>query len=1096
MMSSPNWEELFSPERSSQWEQHLDSCESCRQALEEEVQKGEWQSHVHLALSLDEREFGESIESQAETCDDGDPFLEFRSLLGPTDDPCKLGRIANYEIVGILGRGGMGVVFKGFDSALNRYVAIKMLQPQLATSGEARKRFAREAQAAAAVVNDYVMAIHSVAQWNGMPYFVMPYARGTSLQKRLLKDGPLEVQEILRIGHQVARGLEAAHAQGLVHRDIKPGNILSDEGVERVTLTDFGLARAVDDASLTRTGFLAGTPQYMSPEQARGSNVDFRSDLFSLGSVLYAMCTGKPPFEAENTIAILMRIASESPSPIQGINPSIPPWLIAIISKLMAKSPVDRFANACEVADVMETCLAHYQNPNLVPLPDAVLNLTSNRKFFTPAMLWIALGCLIPILFGGVVLSLELNKGTLNIECDADDTPIRIKKSDQVVDRINVSKNGKTIKVAAGEYVVEVDGEIDGIEVANRVVKLKRGSMEKVTFKHTLPAHSSLSLSPALEAMSSTTRLPLPRAKSIEALLSTPIFNYQDQQLRHHFAKFVLGFRIIEARYEQTLLQLRRELERYSSENPVVQKAREVHQRAKQEVESILWRHFESQATVGGQLHEHSWSSANYKAPDFFGFFPNDELGGMRLDQLWRSEDKDEQPVEVVLPIVRQGLIHTKESRQLILAWVGNRFIRSHSMQHPEAIEIMYHAADFRCHQADYPGMKLSAIHFGLGAVYIKSPAILRTLAELAMKSNDPKEFDSITRCTLPQHDSFNHYLKPFQYSIDPATKAKADQCALGFRGGNREWLFSETKYYISNAFKTQKSKIQESLTNGSSHDRLNALQTIFSSNFEQMMSGDEMQWVWISSKDPNPKVRELVAQLIARKWFAGRPAPTINAIQWMIQLGKDENNSVSLIANLALTRIREKTDEVIRHLIERSFEEREHHAFQAIKHSLTAHRKQVTEMLDEYRSSSDSKHASSAQNVYKELTGGTFERDRLEVKRLLHEIVVQGKAVSEDSREDFYAPSDNEVIHAYFSSEFGRIDQLLAGDGLILENVTKRKIFEKIEEPRFVPLVGNAKIEHITYSCAIKFSNILDDAKNPPAEFLVDHVRFIILSK
>jgi serine/threonine-protein kinase len=198
-----------------------------------------------------------------------------------------MGRIGPYEVIGVIGRGGMGVVFKALDPALNRFVAIKMLMPHLAQSGAARKRFAREGQAAAAVIDDHVMPIFSVADWQGIPYLVSPYSRGVTLQKRIQDQGPLELREILRIGMQTARGLAAAHTQGLVHRDVKPSNILLDRTVERAMLTDFGLARAVDDASITRSGIIAGTPQYMSPEQSKGGSVDARSDLFGLGSVLY-----------------------------------------------------------------------------------------------------------------------------------------------------------------------------------------------------------------------------------------------------------------------------------------------------------------------------------------------------------------------------------------------------------------------------------------------------------------------------------------------------------------------------------------------------------------------------------------------------------------------------------------------------------------------------------------------------------------------------------------------------------------------------------------------------------------------------------------
>ena len=196
------------------------------------------------------------------------------------------------------------------------------------------------------MVHDNVIEIYGVAEAAGLPYLVMPYVRGPSLQRRLDDEGPLAVVEILRVGMQAAAGLAAAHAQGLVHRDVKPANILLADGIERVKLTDFGLARAADDASLTKTGIIAGTPQYMSPEQARGEAVDQRSDLFSLGSVLYAMCTGRPPFRAETSYGVLRRITDEEPRPIREINPEIPEWLCGIVAKLMAKRPDDRFQSA------------------------------------------------------------------------------------------------------------------------------------------------------------------------------------------------------------------------------------------------------------------------------------------------------------------------------------------------------------------------------------------------------------------------------------------------------------------------------------------------------------------------------------------------------------------------------------------------------------------------------------------------------------------------------------------------------------------------------------------------------------------------------
>ena len=291
-------------------------------------------------------------------------------MLNPTDDPEMLGRIGGYEVSGVIGSGGMGVVLKAFDGPLDRTVAIKVLAPRLASSGAARRRFAREAKAAATVLHPNVIVIHGVLNDGPLPFLVMPYIRGESLQRRLDRQGPLQTEEILRIGQQVASGLAAAHGQGLVHRDIKPANILLEDGVERVTLTDFGLARAVDDASMTRSGVIAGTPQYMSPEQARGDNVDGRSDLFSLGSVMYAMCTGRPPFRAETSYGILRRITDTEPRPIREVNANIPEWLEYIIQRLLTKSLDDRIPTADHVATLLQKCLAHLQQPTIVELPE------------------------------------------------------------------------------------------------------------------------------------------------------------------------------------------------------------------------------------------------------------------------------------------------------------------------------------------------------------------------------------------------------------------------------------------------------------------------------------------------------------------------------------------------------------------------------------------------------------------------------------------------------------------------------------------------------------------------------------------------------
>ena len=197
----------------------------------------------------------------------------------------------------------------------------------------------------------------------------MPLVSGDSLAERLARQGTLELKETLRIGMQAAAGLAAAHEQGLVHRDVKPANILLEKGVERAVLTDFGLARAADDVTLTRYGIIAGTPQYMSPEQARGEALDGRSDLFSLGCVLYEMATGVSPFRADSLVATMRRLVEEQPQAMASLNPELPPWFMAIVERLLEKDPSRRYSTAKEVSELLEGCLAHVQQPANVPLP-------------------------------------------------------------------------------------------------------------------------------------------------------------------------------------------------------------------------------------------------------------------------------------------------------------------------------------------------------------------------------------------------------------------------------------------------------------------------------------------------------------------------------------------------------------------------------------------------------------------------------------------------------------------------------------------------------------------------------------------------------
>jgi eukaryotic-like serine/threonine-protein kinase len=364
--------------------EHLDTCRDCQQRVEQLAGGQRWWQEAQVFLSPEQEEAwttssivlpladewhgpetGDNSDGAGNSSDDEVTAMPISlDFLAPTDEPNSLGRIGTYEVVGVVGRGGTGIVLKAFDRTLNRLVAIKVLAPNLATTAAARRRFARESQAAAAVVHEHIVPIHAVSDQQGLPYLVMQYVPGRSLQQRLDRQGPLPIREILRIGMQTAAGLAAAHAQGLVHRDVKPANIMLENGVERVLITDFGLARTVDEASLTCSGVIAGTPQYMAPEQARGEAIDYRTDLFSLGSVLYALCTGHSPFRAETTMGVLHRICKETPRPIQETNPEIPLWLSAIVGRLHAKNPAKRYSSAAEVAEILQRHLARLQSPS------------------------------------------------------------------------------------------------------------------------------------------------------------------------------------------------------------------------------------------------------------------------------------------------------------------------------------------------------------------------------------------------------------------------------------------------------------------------------------------------------------------------------------------------------------------------------------------------------------------------------------------------------------------------------------------------------------------------------------------------------------
>lgn len=297
-----------------------------------------------------------------------------RALTAPSDDPDRTAdrphepdqdwdsappeRLGKYKVEVHVGHGGMGVVWRATDPDLNRTVAIKTLAEHLTHSRTARQRFLREARAAAAISHPNVLTIHSVEEQDQTPFIVMEFVSGGSLREFVATRGKLPPLQVIQLSCQIAQGLAAAHAQGVIHRDVKPGNVMLHPGGTRVRLADFGLARAAfDNSDLTSHDQALGTPAYMAPEQLRAEKVDPRADLFGLGCVMYYMLTGSSPFQGRTPGETIHRILGSPHRPLSEVEPGVPPLLAEIVDRLLQKNPDDRYQSAAEVASLLERLL-------------------------------------------------------------------------------------------------------------------------------------------------------------------------------------------------------------------------------------------------------------------------------------------------------------------------------------------------------------------------------------------------------------------------------------------------------------------------------------------------------------------------------------------------------------------------------------------------------------------------------------------------------------------------------------------------------------------------------------------------------------------
>lgn len=277
--------------------------------------------------------------------------------------------IAGCQIVGLLGRGGMAVVYKAFQPRLGRYVALKLLPPHLAGDPQFVERFRREAMASARLRHPNIIQVFDAGQDSGYHYIVMELCEGGTLADRL-KRGTMTMAEVALLLNAVASAMDHAHQQGIVHRDIKPSNILFTREGQPV-ITDFGIARILQTSSLSSTRAFLGTPEYVSPEQVEGRTVSARSDIYSLGIVLYQMLTGRPPFQGETPTAVLYAHVHKAPPPMRAVNPSISVGVENVVLRALAKNPSDRFATAGEMANALRAAAAGYAVPRHISRPPA-----------------------------------------------------------------------------------------------------------------------------------------------------------------------------------------------------------------------------------------------------------------------------------------------------------------------------------------------------------------------------------------------------------------------------------------------------------------------------------------------------------------------------------------------------------------------------------------------------------------------------------------------------------------------------------------------------------------------------------------------------
>ncbi|MCA9199334.1 MAG: serine/threonine protein kinase [Planctomycetales bacterium] len=403
----------------------------------------------------------------------------------PPEAENELGRLAHYRLLRLLGVGAMGVVFLAQDDRLQRDVALKILRPSLGES--ARQRFLLEARSAAAIDHDHIVTIYEVGQVDSLAYISMQFLEGETLEARLQRDNTIPTNEAIEIGCQIAEGLAAAHAKSLIHRDIKPANIWLEAHRQRAKILDFGLARAINDnPDLTETGMIAGTPAFMSPEQASGQTVDDRSDLFSLGAVLYRMATGKLPFHAANTLAMLKAIQNQQPTDPTQINPSIPNRHADTIMWLLQPDANQRPQSAllAKAALKSETAVPGRHAVNSNQTRHSVRGKSIRKIAAIVAFIGLGWG---GIEFAPQIIRIVTDKGVIAIESPDPNVTIEFlantdKENIKPKHTLKLSESNE-LEIRSGDYTVRISDGSPDLAVKDKRVQVVRGGTSRVVIQ-------------------------------------------------------------------------------------------------------------------------------------------------------------------------------------------------------------------------------------------------------------------------------------------------------------------------------------------------------------------------------------------------------------------------------------------------------------------------------------------------------------------------------------------------------------------------------------------------------------------------------------